>query len=93
MDIALLSNFVASDGFIKELQKADKVSFTIVNPNEIENKFDIKTETFSLSGNVVLDKWKTVTSMYLLTQRVVTVFEAFTLKTAVNWDGKIEFCY
>ena len=56
MDIALLSNFVASDGFIKALQKADKVSFTIVNPNEIENKFDIKTETFSLSGNVVLDK-------------------------------------
>jgi hypothetical protein len=50
MDIAIFSNFEASDGFITALQKGNSVSFTIESPNEIESKFDIKTETFSLSG-------------------------------------------
>ncbi len=50
MDVALFSNVIASDEFIQDLKKGDSVSFTVVGPGSVVSKFDIKTESFSLSG-------------------------------------------
>ena len=50
MHIALFSDVVASDQFIQDLKKGNSVSFTVSEPEQKTNLFDIKTETFSLSG-------------------------------------------
>ena len=50
MDIALFSNVIASDEFIQDLKQGNSVSFTVTEQGQITSKFDIKTETFSLSG-------------------------------------------
>ena len=48
--VALFSNVVASDEFIQDLKQGDSVSFTVTELSQITSKFDIKTESFSLSG-------------------------------------------
>jgi hypothetical protein len=50
IDIALFTNFVASERFINALKKGKTVGFGITGPNEISSKFDIPMENFSLSG-------------------------------------------
>lgn len=50
MDIALFTNFVASERFINALKKGKTVGFGIVGPKEISSKFDVPMENFSLSG-------------------------------------------
>lgn len=50
MDIALFSDVVPSDQMIQDFKQGRSVSFVITEPEKITTKFDIKKETFSLSG-------------------------------------------
>ena len=44
------TNFVAGKKFIDFLEKGQKVEITILAPEQLLNKLDIKTDTFSLKG-------------------------------------------
>lgn len=50
MDIALITSNETTDALISELKQGSIATFTIDSPNEISEKFDIKSESFSLSG-------------------------------------------
>ncbi|MDB2562189.1 hypothetical protein N9X61_01145, partial [Sulfurimonas sp.] len=50
MEIALFSNFIVGNKFIKLLKKGKKIKVTIIKPEKIVNQFDIKSELFSLKG-------------------------------------------
>jgi hypothetical protein len=50
LKLAAFTNFVADEKFISLLQTGKKIEVTIIYPNELVSKFDIKTDNFSLDG-------------------------------------------
>lgn len=50
MSIALFTNYQMNENFIKLLKKGNNIKFNIIKPNNLVEKFDIPTETFSLNG-------------------------------------------